>query len=657
MFTFIYGADMKRTTLVAGLPLYVALFKDIAAYDGELQPTLSADLLRIEKLTITRGLPFLMIDFPEAGKVVDFSLSRGVISWSALPPSFGTRNGHPKLLWGLFHRVFCEDGTLMPDVDPNHIYFLRQVLYLCKKVRKECSNAAILAEVNEFRKVDEALRNPTLSWDSDSLCGNPDHNNHYGCDCQFERIKPHSDLRLSDGYKRSPDLFSNRDECPERLLNIAQDVSDRICSRFPGFDWRDLRPRHGPGAVADARSGTDKYLFPTWPAKLERTFPSNFYGQSREDLHLEVDGQVSPMESPAKLMAVPKTLKGPRLIASEPIAHQFLQLGLMRWIRQNLPTPLRLSIDFLSQEPSRVSCLKASHTGDIASVDLSAASDRLSCWAVERIFRRSQGLLYALHATRTRALKNATGVGEAYYLKLRKFAAMGSGTTFPVQSICYTILSIASVIYEDNGDCSYQAILRAARKIRVFGDDILIPSHAVPSLALLLRHLQLKVNVLKTHYSGHFRESCGMDAYNGFNVSPLYLRDLELGQSADALVSWVDVSNNAYTQGLWHLSDAMLRTIPSKLMRLIPQSKLGIGCLSLRSNVPKSPQRVRYNTALQRDETQGLVIRGGAERRRRDSHQSILQFFIEEPSPDTNWQSGYDVRKRLVLTKRWVSLT
>lgn len=638
---------MKRTELVASLPLHAALIKDIAAYDGSLRTDLEKDLFRLKAITETRGLPFMMIDMPEAGKVVDFSLSRGVILWDRLPESFGKANPYPKFLGSLFSRVFSEDGALLPGVDPNHIFFLRQVLYLAKKVRKDCSDAAVLEEVNNFYKVDANLRIPSLSWAGDRLRDHAYHGDH---------LDPNGQVRVAftDGWRGTSDFVEYRDECPHALLRKLQAVSDAAICGFPEFDWRTITPRHGPGAVADAKSGTDKYLFPTWPSKLDGVFPYQYFAQSREDLHLEVDHEVSLNEPAAKLLAVPKTLKAPRLIASEPIAHQYIQLGMMRWFREHLPKPLRASIDFLDQQPSRAACVAASIHGTFATVDLSAASDRLSCWTVERVFRINPSILDALHACRTRSLRNATGVGEPYFLVLKKFAAMGSGTTFPVQSIVYAIVAWTAILYEAGREVNYKNLMWAAKRTRVFGDDIILPSHAVPSLALLLRHLQLQVNVMKTHYKGHFRESCGMDAYDGVDVTPLYVRDLELGSTADSLISWVDVCNNAYTQGLWHLSETMYLTIPPKVRELLPLTKGEMGCISIRCYNPPLPKKVRFNPHLHREEVLGLVVQGGSERRRRDSHQSLLQYFVEQPAQEISWESGYDVRTRLRMRKRWV---
>jgi hypothetical protein len=271
-----------------------------------------------------------MIDMPEAGKILDRALSSGIISSMALPNTFGkvVDKGTREFLSCLFDKIFDGSGFLQPAVDPTAVFFLRQVLYLAKKVRKECSNATILAEVEEFVRTDYRLRNPSLGWDSNTL--------HIG----------DRHLSFEQTHNRNPDLFGyDPIEVPRPLLRALDQVCGVVFSQFPILDWREVIPRHGPGAVADLRVGEDKYLFPHWPDKLEGTFPYAYFAQHTEDLWCYESRNPSLNEPPARLLAVPKTLKGPRLIASEPIAHQFLQQGMMKWIRENLPLPLRNCID------------------------------------------------------------------------------------------------------------------------------------------------------------------------------------------------------------------------------------------------------------------------------------------------------------------------
>jgi hypothetical protein len=635
---------MKKANSVSDLSLYAALFLDIAAWDEDLRNSLTMDYLWIERLVKTRGMAFIMIDMPEGGKVVDQAFQEGRLWAGLLPNSFGrVLNRRREFLSGLMSRVFDDDGFLLKDADAKAVYFLRQVLYLAKKVRKECSDAAVLAEVEEFKKVDCGLRSPSLNWLGDAL--------------DF----PERPLHFRDSFRTRGDAISDRDRVPIRLLSYVQQVADIVISRYPALDWRVIKPRHGPGAVADGGSGVDKYHFPTWPAKLERVFPFSYFGQSREDLHLtEEIVYPSVQEPPVRLFAVPKTLKAPRMIASEPVAHQFIQLGLMKWFRDNMPKPLQLSIDFKNQTSSQEACLEASKTwNQLATVDLSAASDRLSCWVVERVFRSNPSILEALHACRTRWLTNASGVGEPFHMTLRKYAPMGNGTTFPVQSIVYTIIAIACAIFEHGGTVSYSRVMREARNVRVFGDDIILPSSAVTSLVAALDHFDLKVNRKKTFAVGPFRESCGMDAYKGVDVTPLYVRDLLLGNTADSVVSWLDVCKNAARKGLPTLAQHMEHQIPQELRSLLPRSQGSLSCLTRWSYFPGTVEggKRRYNKRFHRSEVLGLTVENRDVRRTRESHGNLLQYFVENPPPDVIWASGFTVRRRSLLKKRWVPLT
>lgn len=632
---------MKKTSTVSDLSLYAALFLDIVAWDEDLRNSLTKDYLWIEKLVNTRGASFIMIDMPEAGKVVDQAFQEGRLWAALLPETFGKIVNHRReFLSGLMSKVFDDDGFLLKPTDTKAVNLLRQVLYLAKKVERDCSDAAILAEVEEFAKIDIGLRSASLDWLSDTL------------------VFPERRLHLRDGFRGCGDLFSDRDRIPVRLLSHIQTVADIIISRYPAVDWRTFEPRHGPGAVADGGRAVDKYRFPNWPAKLENTFSFSYFGQPREDLHLaESDYIPSTHEPPVRLFAVPKTLKGPRMIASEPMAHMYLQLGAMRWFRDNMPRPLRISIDFKSQSHSRDYCLEASRSyNQIATVDLSAASDRLSCWVVERVFRSNPTILTALHACRTRWLYNATAVGEPFFMKLKKYAPMGNGTTFPVQSIVYAIVAIACTLYEMNTKVSYQSICRVARHIRVFGDDIIMPSSAVASLVTALTHLELKVNRKKTFTVGPFRESCGMDAFDGVDVTPIKVRDLSLGTTADSIVSWIDHSKNAARKGLPILCSHMEAQIPPELRSLLPRSQRNLGCLTLWSYFPGIVEggKRRYNRRLFRNEVLGLQAANKDVRRKRESYGNLLQYFVEAPPPDSFWTSGFTVRRRSLIRKRWV---
>lgn len=638
---------MKRSA-VAYLTALEACIQDVCFCVPGRMTFFERDLSRLKTIVETRGFDILFIDLPELGKLYDKGLSTGYFDKCAPPKSLGRRSdGWPKLFGELILLSFHESGILRDNPEPDLVFATRQIFYLFKKINLECSDEAVQQAVSDFVDIEVRSNCPSGRWSG------------WGDSCSLQS-EPLSVSDLRDGHPGLRAFVRS----PRVLLDILQLTSDIVVSRFPRSKWEDLIPRHGPGAVSDQRSGSDKYNFPSWPDRLEKVFPFRYFGQPNELFELD---QPPNNEVPAKLIAVPKTLKGPRLIASEPTALQYCQQAILGWLRANTPTPLRTCIDFSSQEPSREKALLSSRTGDLATVDLSSASDRLSLWLVERLFRKSQDLLDMIDATRSIYCTDGTESGVFSLIKLRKMACQGCAYTFPVQSMAYAMIAIAVRLYESgyspyprkgyDRKITIKAIHTAARKVRVFGDDIIVPSQDVPVLAHLLLDLGLKVNASKTHHKGHFRESCGMDAYRGHNVTPLYIRSNELAPTAASLTSWIDVRNNAYQKGLW----ALTRLFDSSLYGMFPRSiatstvsTQGLSCLSFRFSGIPSGCKVRFNRHLQRQEYRGLTVNSKARKVRRDSPFSLLQYFLEKPSPDVFWMSGYVSRVSSTIRAGWV---
>lgn len=615
---------------------------DLAEWRPELRTQLDDMFRVIETRVRTRGTNILFIDFPKLGKICDKGFSQGWIDLASIPHTLVcAKKG--TILDPILSLVFDRDGSKGTSCDPTDLYFLRQVLYLYKKINRPCSDAANLAAVEDFFEVDSKLRAPTGTWNKDQL---------YFGEVHFADFDNH---RYQQDVHDSVRLRS--------LSETLQTVCDLLCFNREVSTYGVI-PSHGPGAVSDRKSGEDKYAFPYWPEKLGSIFSYEAFGQHREDLHLEFPTVYSTREPAAKLVSVPKTVEKPRLIASEPTAHQFLQQGLMHWIRDNMNPVLRTCIDFTDQSKSQDFALLASKSGDYATIDLSMASDRLSCWVVERAFRRNRSVLTHLHACRSRVVVDGTGC-TSKAMELKKFAPMGSAVTFPVQSIIYACMCIAAILVEDtdwslhhrlSAKRKFKLIARAAREVRVFGDDLIVPNRAVRSLYDLLEVNQLEVNESKSHWTGHFRESCGMDAYKGIDVTPCYITDYVLGNKAADLVAWVVVSNNAHMKGLFTLAAWLTDQIPQKMKNLIPISDHDLSCLTLASFCKTTlAHKYRFNKDLQRREVLGLQVKVAQRWCPRESFSSLFQFFLDRPKPETNWRSGFSKGDRILLRKRWVS--
>jgi len=235
-------------------------------------------------------------------------------------------------------------------------------------------------------------------------------------------------------------------------------------------------------------------------------------------------------------------------------------------------------------------------------------------------------------------------------IELRKFSTMGSACTFPVQSIVFLGIALATVLYKTRARVTPGNIRKLIRKVAVFGDDIVIPSDCREDLEFLLEMLHFKVNQGKTFSEGNFRESCGVDAFRGECVTPIYWKG-ELGSDSTAIASRIECANNFYSKFLLHTRSYIASTIPKGFPWVSAQSSVA----GLKSRLPVPIEaRIRFNRDLQRDEALVSSCSGRVRKTQTNDDTSLFQFFIEEPSPMDGWSHGVAERPDLRVRKRWV---
>lgn len=523
-----------------------------AAYPGE--PGVDRDFARLTRLVEERGLGVFTLDLP----ALDSKLTNGLKS-SFLDSSGSKRYSKnypvPRLFAGLYMKIFDNSLRLRVDADINAIAFLRQLCCLGKKIEVPCSVKRKFNAIKEYFDVERQLPKPTLQWRSDSL----------GLDGAGNR------LHLRDRLAPDLPLFptKGREVRTVLLLDRCQRIADAISEELGIFcpdcyissrevEGKALGLSHGPGAVAE-RSGKhfDKYQFTSWSAKLNSVFPYDKYGKMPNDPSVQPKNH----EVPARLIAVPKTAKGPRLIAAEPSEHMYAQKLTASWLEDRFnATYLKHFIDLRDQGLSGELAKKASLTGDLATIDLSSASDRLSLWVLERIFRRNPSMLKAIHSGRTRWLRDPL-TGEC--VELKKFASQGTAVTFPVQTLVFLVLALAVSV---NGSPTKANILKVKGQVRVFGDDIILPSAGYEGMVELLTTLHLKVNEEKSFSSGNFRESCGVDAFKGYDVTPTKPKTTIPDGPASCLAV-LDTINNLFCKGYWNASEQLRNRQPPRIRK------------------------------------------------------------------------------------------
>jgi hypothetical protein len=624
--------------------LYTGIFADIR----QALPTvrgLGRDESRLLYSVQTRGLRFLTIDMPAFGKHFDRCLDEGRLTPSNLP-NFGVRKGgtSPRFLEGLFLRVFAPDGLLLSQPCVTSIFLIRQLCYSVKKIKMDCTEKVRENTLKRYSSQEQSLRPPSLSW--------------YGG--RFDAGLSGS-LHIDDFRHglcgQLPELFE-LGEPSASFCDTVHNVADRISTGLGFFHPSDWRPKHGPGAVADAKGGKFKYDFPTWSERLESVFHYSELGFSSYDswTHAVLTGKVAnDSEVPSKVLTVPKSQKAPRIIAKEPTANMWCQQIVRDFLERSvMRTPIRHSIHFKDQTFNGRAALSASKTQSHWTVDLSDASDRVTLWLVERLFRRNHSLLRALQASRsTVCLVPLKGGSE--HLLMKKFAPQGSATTFPVQTIIFAILAVSAVIHVRGWKVDAKTIARASKEVLVFGDDTLIPEDAGRQYVEILTYCGLTVNYSKTYGTGKFRESCGVEAYDGADVTPAYFTSPYRESDTSSVASTVECSNNFFMKGLWHAAAALESTLDPWHRKMLRVSGPGDGRFGLTSFCGSTDSHLvrRYNKELHRDEVRALTVISVVSRTQPGGVGHYLQYFTEAPTQDIQWMSGVDGRPSVRVTQRW----
>jgi hypothetical protein len=108
-------------------------------------------------------------------------------------------------------------------------------------------------------------------------------------------------------------------------------------------------------------------------------------------------------------------------------------------------------------------------------------------------------------------------------LKLEMLSTMGNGTTFPIQTLLFSAVVVAT--QKVLGTRVSEGPPWVNELWGVFGDDIICPRAISDRVISTLKILGFKLNYDKTFTEGPFRESCGADYHVGYNVRPVFLKE------------------------------------------------------------------------------------------------------------------------------------
>lgn len=583
----------------------------------------------VKRRLLSEGIGFLTKTLPRLGKAFDKALS-GDTPLDASKLGFPTlpNSQLPRFLGELFQSVLHPDGTVLQDPCAKCVGTLRLILYYLYKYETKYSEDQEHAVINRFEKTEDDLRQVSAD-----LCT----------------------LQVSV----EATMLSRRRRCKasdrETIVREARILLSRV---FSGLDLKDITPRHGPGVVATKQQLWEKYEWSNVSDRITKEFPLDaFFYASLGHFCDEVRNvnNITNFDLPAKVILVPKDSRGPRLISCEPVDFQWIQQGVSRRIVEHVESInlTKFNVFFTNQQPNRIGALLGSRSGRYATLDLNEASDRVSVSLVHLLF--PSHVFDVLSACRT----SSTVLPNGKVLPLQKFAPMGSALCFPILAL--TVWSILTAAAPDAD---------TRERILVYGDDVIVPTHYALNAMEQLEAFGLKVNRDKSCIRGLFRESCGMDAFQGVCVTPVRIRTVWSSEpSPEALTSWVSYANSFWERGLYHTYDYIVGLL-NRVYGSIPSKDLGLTSSPSLYERPEYmvPLKTKPNRNLQRLQYKVWTVKAPVISHEMNGWSMLLRFFVESGASKPSihhhaagsWETSspfsvrsYTRRRSSMLVRRW----
>ncbi len=484
----------------------------------------------------------------------------------------------------------------------------------------------------------------------------------------FRKLQPNQDQddRLDSEARKK--FFECEDQIPHQL-DDRLDYRLRLFSKYILKDLSKFDPslmvgKHGPGAVYEGYSPNQKWsgLLSSLDRLVNYGFDIFSYRRGLGSILSNSDELFfyTPPNRIARLCTVPKNISSKRTITVEPSEQQYVQGGLNIALRDSISRCpiLNQSLALSDQSKNQHLALVGSLTDEWATIDLTSASDLLSNEIVRAVFSKHSTFLDAMYDCRSSHV-------EGFIPPLRKFAGMGNALTFPVQSIAFLLLGISGIL--GNERVTYWSMKRAAKNIRVYGDDIIVRREYARAVCAELHLAGLIVNKSKSFLEGNFKESCGVDAFRGVDVTPLYVKhlsDSNLRSRAKELVHLVKLCNRSWLRGLYSMAACIQTDIEERFGHLpLGPSNAGYLCYHTRQDAYSYQ---RYDKHLHRPLIRAPMTYTSTLKDKLDGYAALLKFFhtcrtsnwvfdlVETSGRDKRHLDRTDRRRMINVTWRWV---
>jgi hypothetical protein len=368
--------------------------------------------------------------------------------------------------------------------------------------------------------------------------------------------KQYADFLQTD---KDLDALDFLEETTSSMLELARSYVYKL---FRGFDLASVKalPQPGPGATNSRREKVERYRPHTLYKQINDVLPCEEWWfnhpwevclRSREWINLVNNMQGSPT---ARFKFVPKVANKPRGICIEENEMQVMQQAFRKYFYNQLKG-LYPYIAIDDQSVNALLALESSLTRENATIDMSEGSDRISRALVSYLFQDIPELHDILMALSTKFVVTPDEISEYFpaLTSTNKYAPMGSALCFPVMCIVHLVLCWSIIAHNTCGKK-----INISECVYVYGDDIVIPSVFTEDIYTWLPKFGMKLNKTKSFYRSHFRESCGIHAYNGVDVTPVYQKYAPSHNNAKAVASALAVESQLYNKG-WHETANFLR--------------------------------------------------------------------------------------------------
>lgn len=513
-----------------------------------------SDLNTFDRRLVSEGAEFYARSLTGLRSCFLAGLETGQLDISAT--RFKTRAGSqlPAFLHLAFSSVFNKDGSLRDVVNVHAVSCLNQLLAVFGKIEGGHPKDSERKCLESFVKNEEKVR----AWSTFLAT-------HYGSSLRahssalpspidrykFRMIKD-KDYLMHNARTAADDNRANHPEPDQELIRdnhldlVIMEARRLVLRVLSSEDPRELHPKHGSGASACSTPVRWRYGTPRYIESIDRiwSYSEYFYastnhliddlggridvqGESAKQLWLDHLTEYTPC---AKVLLVPKDARGLRLISCEPRETMWIQQGLLPKLVTCMEAhPLTKGlVNFTDQSINRYQAFRGSITRESSTLDLKDASDLISLGLVECLFPANW------FASLTACRSGSTRLPDGTVVELSKHAPMGSALCFPVMALTiWSLLTAYANMAQTERSVRVSGALAKRNKsfawenpVYVYGDDIILPSSFAEGAKLVLASVGLIVNTNKSFVHGSFKESCGGEYYDGWDVTPVRLRAL-----------------------------------------------------------------------------------------------------------------------------------